>query len=69
MKYEVAIKGRFRKKRVVLGYVDLDEKNVEKALNALGWKFYEQRLQRLFINDSGDLIVADHISLKKIKDA
>ena len=65
MKYEVVIKGCYKRKRVVLGVVE-DIKDIGKTLKTLGWEFFEERLSdRLWINKDGFLLSENLVSLKK----
>ena len=65
-RYEVALKGAYRKKRVVLGEVELDSANPEAALMALGWKFYEERLDKCYMKDN-ILICLRQVSVRPLK--
>lgn len=66
-RYEVALKGAYKKKRVVLGEVELDSANPETALTALGWKFYEQRLDKCYMKDDA-LICLRQVSVRALKE-
>lgn len=66
MKYEVAIKGCYKRKRTILGTVE-DIKDVGKALESLGWQFFEKRISdNYWINQDGVLLSERLVSLKKI---
>lgn len=66
-KYEVALKGAYKRKRIVLGYVELPSANTEAALTALGWKFYEERLDKCYMKNDV-LICLRSVSLKALKE-
>ena len=68
--YEVALKGAYRKKRCILGYMESDKKpDIDTALNAIGWQYYDTRAfdHRTFTDNNGNLIIDYSISIKKIK--
>ncbi len=69
MFYEVAIKGRYRRKRVVLGRVDLNPSGVsaDSALEALGWSYVDDRLGHRFFEKNGYLVRLDDISVRPVK--
>ena len=70
MRFEVAIKGRYRRKRVTLGYIDSQDSKIpaDTALEMLGWSFLEERLWKKFFEKDGYLVCLDDISVRAIKD-
>ena len=68
MLYEVALKGAYRKKRYVLGYVDMEKKpDIETALNAIGWHYYDTRAcdHKTYMDKNENLIVDYQVSIRK----
>lgn len=69
MKYEVAIKGRFRKKRVVLGTIEAKNDDIHNALTMLGWQYIDDRLPGSLFQKGDSFVFDKDISVKLIKEA
>ena len=67
MLYEIARKGAYRRKRCVLGYAEFDKKpDVDTAMKAIGWRYFDTRLTgRLYANADDFLVDEFSISIRK----